>query len=88
METLLSESTLKLFTELRVYPSSVTQHEELTYALGEPKPGQRCLVILAPPATRVLEPFVGETIAVGAETVLTGPLESHNATALRFPFEP
>ena len=83
MEMQLSDSTHQMFTALRVYPSSVTQHEELTYALGEPKPGQRQLVILAPPASKVLEQFVGEASAVGAETVLIGPLESHNATALR-----
>ncbi len=78
-----SDSTHHILTELRVYPSSVTQHEELTYALGEPKPGQRQLVILAPSASRMLEPFVGEASAVGEHTVLIGPLESHNALTLR-----
>lgn len=73
----------QLFTELRVYPSSVTQQEELTYALGEPQPGQRRLVILAPAALGVLEQFTGEASPVGAQTLLIGPLESHNAMALR-----
>ena len=79
----LSDSTHQIFTELRVYPASVTQQGELTYALAEPKPGQRQLVILAPPESRLLEQFVGEASAGGAQTVLIGPLESHNATALR-----
>ena len=60
MEMHLSDRTQKIFTELRVYPSSVTQQGELTYALGEPKLGQRQLVILAPPASRLLEQFIGE----------------------------
>src|SRR3984893_4166715 len=83
MEMHLSDSTHQIFTQLRVYPSSVTQQGELTYALGEPKPGQRQLVILAPPASRLLEQFVGEASAGGAQTALIGPLESHNATVLR-----
>src|ERR1700676_428904 len=83
MENHLSHRTQKTFAELRVYPSSVTQQGELTYALGEPKPGQRQLVILAPPASRLLEQFLGEVNAGGAQTVLVGPLESHNAAVLR-----
>ena len=83
MEMQLSDSTHQMFTELHVFPASVIQHEELTYALGAPKPGQRQVIILAPPASRLLEPFVGETSAVGDQTVLIGPLESHNASALR-----
>src|SRR5579872_7170947 len=83
MEMHLSDRTQKIFTELRVYPSSVTQQGELTYALGEPKPGQRQLVILAPPASRLLEQFIGEASEDGTQTVLVGPLDSHNAAALR-----
>src|ERR1700730_7982836 len=83
MEMHLSDSTHQIFTQLRVYPSSVTQQGELTYVLGEPKPGQRQLVILAPPASRLLEQFVGETSTGGDQTVLIGPLESHNARTLR-----
>ena len=79
----LSDSTSQIFTNLRVYPSSVTQHGELTYALAEPKSGQRQLIILAPSASRLLAQFVGETSASGSETVLRGPLDSHNAMALR-----
>jgi hypothetical protein len=79
----LSDRTPQIFTELRVYPSSVTQQGELTFALGEPKPGQRQLVILAPPASRLLEQFVGEASAVGTQMVLVGPLRRHNARALR-----
>lgn len=79
----LSDRTHQIFTELRVYPSSVTQQGEWTYALAEPKPGQRQLVILAPPASRLLEQFVVEVSACGDQTVLIGPLESHNATTLR-----
>ena len=79
----MSDSTQQMFTALRVYSSSVTQHEELTYALGEPKPGTRQLVILAPPTSKVLEQFVGEASTGGDQTVLIGPLESHNAAALR-----
>ncbi len=79
----LSDSTRHIFTELRVYPSSVFQQGELTYALGEPKPGQRRLVIVAPSASRVLEQFAGETSEGAAGTVLIGPLASHNAAALR-----
>lgn len=82
-EMQLSDSTYQIFTQLRVYPSSVTQQGELTYALGEPKPGQRQLVILAPPGSNLLGQFVGETSAGGDQTVLIGPLESHNAMALR-----
>ena len=47
----LSDRTHQIFAELRVYPSSVTQQGELIYALAKPKPGQRQLVILAPPAS-------------------------------------
>ena len=83
MEMQLSDITYQIFTQLRVYPSSVAQQGELTYALGEPKLGQRQLVILAPPASRSLEQFVGEASAGGDQTVLIGPLESRNATALR-----
>lgn len=83
MEMQLSDRTHQMFTELRVCPSSVIQQGELTYALGEPKPGQRQLVILAPPESRLLEQFVGETSEVGPQTVLIGSLESHNARALR-----
>ena len=78
-----SDRTHQIFTELRVYPSSVTQQGELTYALAEPKQEQRQLVILASPASRLLEQFVGEVSAGGDQMVLIGPLESHNATALR-----
>ena len=79
----LSDRTHQIFTQLRVYPSSVTQQGELTYALGEPKPGQRQLVILAPPASRLLEQFIGEASADDDQMVLIGPLESHNARVLR-----
>jgi tagaturonate epimerase len=83
MEMQLSDRTHQIFAELRVYPSSVTQQGELIYALGEPKPGQRQLVILAPPASRLLEQFVGEASGDGAQTMLVGPLDSHNARTLR-----
>ncbi|HLV98653.1 MAG TPA: tagaturonate epimerase family protein [Ktedonobacterales bacterium] len=83
METQLSDSMHQMFTELHIYPSSVTQHRELTYALGEPKLGTRRLVILAPSASTALEQFTGEASVVGDETLLIGPLEHHNATALR-----
>jgi tagaturonate epimerase len=83
MEMKLSDRTHQIFTESRVYPSSITQQGELTYALGEPKPGQRQLVILAPSASSLLEQFIGEASPNGTQTVLIGPLESHNATALR-----
>src|SRR5579871_6893359 len=83
METQLSDSMHQMFTELHIYPSSVTQHRELTYALGEPKLGTRRLVILAPSASTALEQFTGEASVVGGETLLIGPLEHHNATALR-----
>ena len=79
----MSDRTHQIFTELRVYPSSVIQQGELTYALAEPKQEQRQLVVLAPPASRLLEQFVGEVSAGGNQMVLIGPLESHNATALR-----
>ena len=79
----LSDRTHQIFTGLRVYPASVIQQGELTYALAEPKPGQRQLVILAPPASRLLEQFVGVASAGGAQTVLIGPLEGRNATVLR-----
>ena len=79
----MSDRTHQIFTELRVYPSSVIQQGELTYALAEPKQEQRQLVVLAPPASRLLEQFVGEVSAGGDQMVLIGPLESHNATALR-----
>ena len=55
----------------------------MTYALAEPKPGQRQLVIVAPPESPLLQQFAGKVSASGAQTVLIGPLESHNATALR-----
>src|SRR5579859_4478850 len=83
MEMQLSDRTHQILTELRVNPSSVTQQGELTCALGDPKPGQRQLVILAPPASRLLEQFVGEVNAGSDQTVLVGPLNSHNAAALR-----
>lgn len=83
METQLSDSTHQIFPDLRVYSSSIVQHGEVTYALGEPKPGTRQLVILAPPASRLLEQFVGKASPVDDQTVLVGPLESHNAVALR-----
>jgi hypothetical protein len=82
MEIQLSDRTHQLFTELRVHASSIVQQGELIFALGEPKPGQRQLVILAPPASRLLEPFVGEASTGSDRAVLIGPLESHNATAL------
>ena len=83
MEMQQSDRTHQIFTELHVYPSSVTQQGELTYTLAEPKPGQRQLVILAPPASRLLEQFIGEASEDGTQTVLVGPLDSHNAAALR-----
>lgn len=83
MEMQISDSTHHIFTELCVYPPSVTQHEELTYALSEPKPGQRRIVLLGPPGSRWLEQFVGEVSENGDWTVLLGELESHNAAALR-----
>ena len=79
----LSDRTHQIFAELRVYPSSVTQQGELIYALAKPKPGQRQLVILAPPASRLLEQFVGEASGDGAQTMLVGPLDNHNARTLR-----
>ncbi len=79
----LSDRTYQMLTELHVYPSSITQQGELTYALAEPKPGQRQLVILAPHASRLLEQFAGKVFTVGAQTVLIGPLDNHNAAALR-----
>ena len=83
MEMQLSDRTQQIFTELRVSPLQSPSKQELTYALAEPKPGQRQLVILAPPASRLLEQFVGEASEGGAQTVLIGPLESHNAAVLR-----
>src|SRR5579863_3692479 len=83
MEMQLSDRTQQIFKALRVYPSSVTQQGELTYALGEPKPGQRQLVVLAPPTSRLLDQFVGEASEDDAQSVLVGPLDSHNARALR-----
>ena len=79
----LSDRTQQLFAELHVYPSSITQQEEFTYALAEPKPGQRQLVILAPSGSRLLEQFAGEASESGTQTALVGPLDSHNAAALR-----
>lgn len=79
----LSDRTHQIFAELRVYPSSVIQQGELIYALAKPKPGQRQLVILAPPASRLLEQFVGEASGDGAQTMLVGPLDNHNARTLR-----
>jgi len=79
----LSDRTHQIFTELCVYPSSVTQQGELTYALAEPKPGLRHLIILAPPEARILDQFVGEASEDGTQTVLIGALESRNAAALR-----
>ncbi len=79
----LSDGAHQIFTELSVSPSTITQQGELTYALAEPEPGQRQLVILAPPASRWLEQFIGEASAVGAQTLLVGPLDSHNARTLR-----
>jgi tagaturonate epimerase len=79
----LSDRTHQIFTDLHVYPFSVAQQWELTYALAEPKPGQRQLVILAPPGSRLLEQFVGEASENDTQTVLIGPLTSHNAAALR-----
>jgi hypothetical protein len=78
-----SDRTHQIFTEVRVYFSSVIQQGELTYALAEPKPGQRRLVVLAPPGSKLLEQFVGEASESGAQTMLIAPLESHNAAALR-----
>src|ERR1051326_9449222 len=72
-----------MFTELRVFPASIVQQGELTYALSEPKPGTRQLVILAPPASRIGAQFAGDASAFGDQTLLIGPLESHNAAALR-----
>src|SRR5579884_1078413 len=79
----LSDRTQQIFTQLAVYPSSVIQQGDLTYAVAEPKPGQRQLVILAQPGSRLLEQFVGEASEIGTQTLLIGPLESHNAAALR-----
>ena len=79
----LSERTHQIFTELRVFPSSITQQGELTYAIVEPKPGQRQLVILGPPTSGLLERFVGKASADADQTVLVGPLGRHNARALR-----
>ncbi|HET8841768.1 MAG TPA: tagaturonate epimerase family protein, partial [Ktedonobacteraceae bacterium] len=78
-----SNRTRQIFAKLHVYASSVIQQGELIYALGEPKPGQRQLVILAPPASRLLEQFTGESSTSDVQTVLIGPLETHNATTLR-----
>src|ERR1051326_3870144 len=72
-----------MFTELRVSPASIVQQGEVTYALGEPKPGTRQLVILAPPASRRGEQFAGEASAFDDQMLLIGPLDSHNAAALR-----
>ena len=83
MEMPLSDRTRQIFTSLCIYPSSVTQQGELTYALGEPKSGQRQLVILAPHESRLLEQFAGEASENGSQTVLVGPLDSHNARTLR-----
>ncbi len=83
MEMPLSDSTRQMFTELHVSPSSIVQQGELTYALGEPKPGTRQLVILSPPASRIVEQFTGEASAFDDQTLLIGPLDSHNAAALR-----
>ena len=79
----LSDRTHRIFTEVRVYPASVTQQGEVIYALAEPKPGQRQLVVLVPPESKLLEQFVGESSTDGDQTVLIGPLENHNAAALR-----
>ncbi len=83
MEMQQSDRAHQIFTKLHVYPSSVTQQGELTYALGEPKQGQRQLVILAPPTSRQLEQFAGEASEDGAQAVLVGPIDSHNARTLR-----
>jgi hypothetical protein len=83
MEMPLSDNTRQLFTELRVHAASIVQYGEVTYALAEPQPGQRQLIVLASPASGLLEQFTGEANPIDNETVLIGPLERHNAAALR-----
>jgi hypothetical protein len=83
MEMPLSDSTRQMFTELRVSPLSIVQQGKVTYALGEPKPEARQLVILAPPASKIGEQFAGEASAFDDQTLLIGSLENHNAAALR-----
>src|SRR5450755_665843 len=68
---------------LHLHPSSVIQQNGVTYGLGEAVPGQRQLAVVAAVDRPVTGGFVGEMSTIAGHPVLLGPLNAHNAAALR-----
>jgi tagaturonate epimerase len=68
---------------LRVHESSITHHEALSYSLVESDDGQNQLAIEAPAQSTSLADFDGKSQMLHNRTLILGPLNARNASALR-----
>ena len=78
-----SSAVKEAFAQLHVQPLSMIQQDEASYGLSEVVPGKRKLAVLAPVDASVLANFEGEMTSISGQPVLLGPLNAHNAAALR-----
>jgi tagaturonate epimerase len=68
---------------LRVHPDSLVRQADTIYGLSEMLPGQRQLAVLAPHDSSLMQTFEGTAQAMAERTLLLGPLNAHNAAAIR-----
>lgn len=69
-------------TGLDLYPGSLTSMDGVEFGLARTSHGMQ-LVMLAPDESSALEAFEGERSELEGNTLLVGPLSTHNAAALR-----
>lgn len=75
------QHTLKS-TSLDLYPRSITSKDDVEYGVAQTSQGLR-LAVLAPRESTALEVFEGECSELTEKNLLVGPLNAHNASALR-----
>ncbi len=78
-----SDTLEKVLAQLHVHPLSIVWQDKVSYGLSEMVPGQRQLAVFAPADAPLLDSFDGELTTILTQPVLLGPLNAHNAAALR-----
>ncbi len=72
---------------LEPLPRSIQMEQDAIYALARGDAGTLNLLIAAPNGSQALAAFHGECTEIMERTVLLGPLDAHNAAALRARFD-
>lgn len=73
----------QVLARLAIVPTSLAQHDHLTFGLSERDPRHPEVVIIADSPTAIVGKFVGEISTIEDQVVLLGPLDAHNAAVLR-----